>query len=323
MNTGFIQIALASSVVAFSVGAMTVSAQTYPAKPIRLVVPFPVGTPPDVLARVAAQQLSGGLGQQVVIDNRPGAAATIGMAAAAGAPPDGYTLAWGSTGSLAIGPALFTKAGYDARSFEPISLVGTAPFFLTVHPAVPATTLAELVALARSQPGKLNYGSSGSGSPPHIMMEMFKSQAGVDITHIAYKGNHFPGLLAGEVQTNFEAPATFAPHVKAGKARLLAVTGASRHPAYPDIPTVREAGLPELEMLTWNGLVAPRGTSREIVARLNAATQNALASKGLQDAFANLSTDPAGGTPEQFGARIAAETEKWSRWVKLSGATIE
>ena len=306
-----------------ALGTSAVLAQTYPSKPIRLIAAVPPGTPPDTLGRIVAQQLSEGLGQQVVIENRPGVGTTLGTAAAAIAAPDGYTLVVLTTASV-MAPALYAKPGYDAeKSFAPISLVGISPFFLVAHPAVPAATLKELVELSRAQPDRLNYGTAGSGTPPHIVMEMFKSMTGASLVHIPHKTSHFPSLLAGDVHASFDVPTLFAPHARAGKVRLLAVASVSRHQDYPSVPTATEAGAPGLEAGAWYGLAAPRGTPVDVIARLHAETQKALTAKGLRDTFANLSTDPIGNTPEQFAAFIGAEVQKWGKAVKASGAKVD
>ncbi len=318
-----IQAAAAIFLSIASLCATSVAAQIYPSKPIRLIAAVPPGTPPDTLGRIVAQQLSEGLGQPVVVENRPGAGTTLGTAAAANAAPDGYTLFVLTTAS-AMAPALYTKPGFDAEhSFAPISLVGISPFFLVVHPAVPATTLKELVELSRVQPDRLNYGSAGSGTPPHIVMEMFKSLTGASLVHIPHKASHFPSLLAGDVQASFDVPTLFAPHARAGKVRLLAVASASRHPDFPSVPTATEAGAPGLEASAWYGLAAPRGTPPDVIAHLHAQTQKALTVKALRDAFANLGTDPVGNTPEQFAGFIAAEVQKWGKAVRASGAKVD
>jgi tripartite-type tricarboxylate transporter receptor subunit TctC len=317
-----IAIAVLAMCIPFS-SAVTV-AQEYPIKPIRLVVGFGSGTPPDILGRVVGKSMSDLLGQQVVVENRLGAGGTIATAHVASAPPDGYTLTIGSTTNLGIAPALYPNVGYDPKqSFAPVGLVGTAPLFLIVHPSVPATTLQEFMVLVRLRGDRMNYGSGGNGSPPHLVMEMFKSLARVDLFHIPYKGNQFPALVAGDVEATFGSPSTFAHLHKTGKIRLLAVASAARHANYPDIPTMSEAGLPGLEATSWVGIVAPRGTPPEIIARLNGASQKALATKELRDAFANLGTDPAGSTPEAFAALIATEADKWARAVKISGAKVD
>lgn len=303
--------------------ALPVRGQSFPNKPVRMIAAVPPGTPPDTLGRVVAQHLGEALGQPVVVENRPGAGTTLGTAVVANAAPDGYTLTVLSTAST-ISQTLYSKPGFDAeKSFAPISLLGVSPFFLCVHPDVPATTLAELVNLSRTKPGTLNYGTAGSGTPPHLVMEMFKSITKADLLHVPHKGNHFPALLAGQVQASFDVPTLFAPHVQAGKVRLLAVTTAQRHPDYPSIPTAAEAGAPGLDATAWYGLAAPRGTPPEVIARLHGATQQALSAKPLREMFAKLGTDPAGNTPEQFAALITSEAKKWASAVRESGAKVD
>jgi len=304
--------------------APDVAGQVYPSKPIRLIVASAPGTPPDLLGRITAQKLTEGLGQQVVVEDRPGAGGTLGTAAGASAPPDGYTLTLGSTGFLAVAPAIYPHVGYDARkSFAPITLIATSCVFLTVHPSVPADTVKDFIDFARSHPGQLNYGSPGNGTVVHITMEMFKSATGINLVHIPHKGSHFPALVAGQVQATFENPVTFGPYVRAGGVRLLAVANATRHANYPQVPTFTEAGVAGMELPNWFGLMAPRGTPFEIIARLNAEMHKALATKEMRDTLAKLGADPAGTTPEQFATFIADEVTRWSRVVKLSGAKLE
>lgn len=299
-------------------------AASYPTKPIRVLIGSGAGSPPDVLGRIVLQKMSEGLGQQLIVENRLGAASTLATAQAAAAVPDGYTITVASTMSHGIGPALFPKAGYDPeKSFTAISLIGSAPFFLTVNAAVPAKDPREFFALVRARPGQLNYGSAGPGSPPQIVMEMFRKATGLDLTHVSYKGNHYPALLAGEIQATFDVPTLFAPHERAGKVRALAIAGPQRHPLYPNTPTMAEAGVPGFEASAWYGLVAPRDTAPEIVARLNAETRRALNAQEVRDAFARLVTDPVASSPEQFATFIASEAHKWGKAVRDSGVKIE
>lgn len=313
----------AAFVVAATAWSLTASSQTYPNKPMRIIAPVGPGTPPDTVARIVAQQLGEQLGQSVVVENRPGVGTTLGTAAAASATPDGYTLIVLTTAST-MAQAVYSKPGFDAeKSFAPISLMGVSPFFLCVHPDVPVTTLKELVDLSRAKPGTLNYGTAGSGTPPHLIMEMFKSITKADLLHVPHKGNHFPALLAGQVQASFDVPILFAPHMQAGKIRLLAIATEKRHPNYPSVPTTAEAGAPGLEATAWYGLGTPRGTPLDVVARLNAEIQKALTAKPVRETFAKLGTDPVGNTPEQFAALIAVEAKKWADAVRMSGAKVD
>lgn len=316
-------VAVASALLLGLAVAPQALSQTFPGKPVRIIAAVPPGTPPDTLGRVVAQYLGEALGQPVLVENRPGAGTTLGTAAVADAPPDGYTLTVLSTAST-IAQALYARPGFDAeKSFAPISLFGVAPFFLCVHPDVPASSLKELVDLSRAKPGTLNYGTAGSGTPPHLIMEMFKSITKADMLHVPHKGNHFPSLLAGQVQASFDVPTLFAPHVQAGKVRLLAVTTAKRHPDYPSVPTANEAGAPGLEATAWYGLAAPRKTPPDVIARLHTATQQALTAKPLREMFAKLGTEPTGNSPEQFATHISVEAKKWADAVKASGAKVD
>ncbi|MEO7405056.1 MAG: tripartite tricarboxylate transporter substrate binding protein, partial [Burkholderiales bacterium] len=300
-----------------------VAAQGYPAKPIRIIVPAPAGTPPDVASRVFARAMTEVIAQQVIVENRPGAGGTIGSAAVANAAPDGYTLLWGLPNAIALGPVLFPDAGFRSwTDLAPISLVNTSRFFLVVHPSVPVTTLKEFVEYAKARPGKLNYSSAGSGTVPHIVMEMFKSAAGVDLVHVPFKGNHFTTLVAGEVQSVFENPSGFAQFARAGKARPLAVASTTRYAEFPDLPTMAEAGVP-FQAEVWMGVLAPRGTPTDIISRLNAATRSAVDSKALRDSFASLGTEPITNSSDEFSRFISVEVDKWTRAWKASGAKLD
>lgn len=304
---------------------LAASAQ-YPSKPIRLIVPLPPGGPVDNVGRIIAQQLSEGLGQPVVVENRPGAAGTVGAEAAAKSPSDGYTLLLGSTGTLASAPSLNPNLGYDpVRSFAPISLLASGPYLVVVHSSVPANSLRELIEFARSRPGQLNFGSAGTGNPLHIAGEMFKTAAGVNLVHVPYKGAApaLTDLIAGRIQIMIANAENFSPAIQTGKIRVLAVAGPKRLPQLQNVPTAAEAGLPDYEVSSWFGLLAPRGTPGDIVRRLNAEVSRALAMKEVQDSLLNRGLEPAGGSPEQFSAFIGSESAKWSRAVKASGAKLD
>jgi tripartite-type tricarboxylate transporter receptor subunit TctC len=314
-------IAIATTVALLS--AAPAAAQTWPSKPVRLVVPAPPGAPPDALARLFARTLGETLGQQVIAENRPGAGWTIGSAEVAKAAPDGHTLLWAVTSVVAIGPSLFPNAGYDLRTdFAPISAVNRTRMFLVVHPSIPATTMREFVEYAKARPGKLNYGSAGNGTLPHLAMELFKSATGVDIVHVPFKGNHFANLVAGDVQAAFESPVAFAPFVRADKARALAVASGTRDREFPAVPTAAEGGT-AIDADGWFGIFAPRGTPAAVVARLNAETRKVVETKEYRDAIAKFGVESVATTPEQFATLVAAEHEKWTRAWKASGAKMD
>jgi tripartite-type tricarboxylate transporter receptor subunit TctC len=311
--------------ILLSVAAASVLAQGYPDKPLKLVVPFPPGGPTDIVGRLVAQKLAEGIGQPVVVENRPGAGGTVGSTAVARAPADGYTLLYGST-TLAIAPSLYRDLAYDPRTaFAPISLVSRGPIIAAVNAQLPAKTLKDFIALAKSSPGRINYGSAGSGTPPHLAAELFKTVAGVDLVHVPYKGGGpaVSDLAGGQVQVIFEGLPTLLPHIKSGKVRALAIAGAKRDPALPEVPTFAEAGLPGYDANFWNGLVAPAGTPAEVIARLNSVLVQALATPEVRAALVRLGLEAAGTTPQQFGDFIAAEIDKWARVVKASGAKID
>ena len=301
-------------------------AQAYPAKPVKIVVPFPPGGPTDVVGRFVASRLGEALGQPFVVENRAGAGGTIGSETVAQAAADGYTLLYGSTSTLAMAPSLYRKLGYDPRkSFAPISLVSSGPMLIAVNAGVPATTLAQLIAMAKDKPGSLNYGSAGNATPPHLAAEMFKSLAGVNLVHVPYKGGGpaLQAVTAGEVQVLFEGLVTLLPQIRAGRLRALAITGPARDPALPDVPTVAEAGLPAFQVTFWSGLVAPSGTPPEVVAGLNTALRQALAGNEARTTLTRLGLEPAGNTPAEFARFIDAEIARWERVIQSSGARVD
>ncbi len=301
-------------------------AQPYPSKPIHLVVPFPPGGPTDIVGRMVAQKLSDGVGQNVVVENRPGAGGTVGSASVAKAAPDGYTLLYGSTSTLAIAPSLYKNLSYDPqKAFAPISLVSSGPIIIAVNEKVPARTLKEFIALAKSSPGKLAYGSGGNGTPPHLAGELFKTVGGVDLLHVPYKGGGpaITDVAAGQVQAIFEGQVALMPHFQSGRVRPLAITGAKRSPALPDVPTATEAGLPKYDANFWSGVVAPAGTPPEVIARLNSALVKALGSAEVRDTLTKQGLEPAGNAPREFAEHIRAEAQKWAAVVKASGAKVD
>ncbi len=314
-------------VIAAAVAAPAVQAQApYPTKPIRIVVPFPAGGTTDILARAVAQKLTEMGGQPVVVDNRPGAGGNIGAELVAKSAPDGYTLLMGTVGTHAINPGLYAKMPYDhQRDFAPVILVAGVPNVLVVNPAVPATSVQELIAYGKANPGKLNFASSGSGTSIHLAGELFKTMSGVQMTHVPYKGSSpaLTDLLGGQVQLMFDNLPSALPHIKAGKLRALAVTSAQRAPALPDVPTVAEAGLPGFEASSWFGLLAPAGTPKEIIAKLNAEVAKWLATPEARDKLTAQGANAVGSAPDAFAQYIAAETIKWLKVVKESGAKVE
>ena len=301
-------------------------AQTYPDKPVRVIVPVPAGGTPDVIARMVAPGLSSLLGQQLVIDNRGGAGGLIGAELAAKALPDGYTLFFSSPGSLTILPHLQKHVNYDTlRDFLPVSLVSIGPFLLITHPSVPVKTVKELVALAKAEPGKLNYASAGNGAANHLAMELFKSMAGVDLTHVPYKGapQAITDLIGGSVNLMFNSIPPVRQHIKAGRLRLIAVSSTKRSPQLPDVPTVSEAGVPGYESITWFGLLAPAKTPPAIVARLHRDLVKVVRAPDLKAQFEIQGYDAVGGSPAEFAAFIRAESEKYAKVIKLSGAKVD
>ena len=301
-------------------------AATYPAKPIKLIVAFQAGGAPDIVARLVARKLSESLGQPVIVDNRPGAGGIIGAALAAKSAADGYTLFLGTTGTLASAPCLYSALDYDpVKSFAPISLLVKAPFLVLAHASVGATSLKDLIALAKSKPGQLNYGSAGNGGPTHIAAEMFKSAASVDLYHVPYKGatTALPDLLMGRIHLFFDVPAVWLPHVHSGKINALAVAGPKRIPQLPNVPTSAEAGLPGYQVSVWFGLVAPRGTPNEVLTLLNAETKKTLATKEIRTALSEQGFESSSSSPEEFATLISSDGDKWCRAVKASGATVD
>jgi tripartite-type tricarboxylate transporter receptor subunit TctC len=301
------------------------TAQSYPSKPIKMVVPFPPGGPIDVMGRLVADRLTSALGQNVVIENRPGAGATIGSRAVATADPDGYTLLFGSSGSLAVTPALYKNAGYDpVKSFAPIAGVSSGALLLAVHPDLAARNVKGLVDYAKANPGKLNYGS-GLGTPPHIAWGLFTLQTGTKVVYVSYKGAApaITDLLAGRMHFIIDAPGVLIPHIQAGNLRALAVTSKERIKDLPDVPTMAESGYPEFLMTFWTGVVAPASTPAAVVERINKAINDALQTPQVQANLARFRVLPMPGTPQQFGNFIASEAKKWAGVIAAAGIKIE
>jgi tripartite-type tricarboxylate transporter receptor subunit TctC len=317
-----VSLMLSMSVLASTAGVAM--AQQYPSKPIRLVVPFPPAGATDVLARAIADKLSQGLGQPVVIENRPGAGSTIGADVVAKSAPDGYTLLLAS-GSTAIATTLYNKLGFDMiKSFAPVSLVGYVPHMLVVHPSVPVNSVKELIALAKSKPGQLNAASQGNGTLSHLELEMFMASTGVNMLHVPYKGsnNVIPDLLAGNVSVFFDSIPSSLPFVKKGQLKALGVLSDKRLTVSPDIPTFAESGLPGFNVKNWYALLAPAGTSKEIVQLLNAKVAKAIAAPDLVERLASQGAIMEGSTPEQLSVFMKNDLAKWTKLVKDTNVQI-
>ena len=302
------------------------AAQTYPEKPIRLILSVPAGATPDVTARLITPGMSRLLGQQLVVDNRPGAGGMIGAEIASKATPDGYTLFISSPGALTILPYLRKHVPYDTlRDFVPISLISIGPFVLITHPSVPARTVKELIALAKAQPGKLNYASAGNGTANHLAMELFKHMAGIDIVHVPYKGapQAVTDVVAGHMNMMFNSIAPIVGHIKAGRLRVLGIASAQRSQQLPDVPTISEAGLPGFEAVNWFGMFAPAKTPKRIIARLNEAVVKVVHTPEIQAQFLTLGADPVGSSAEEFAAFVRKDMEKYAKIVKIAGAKVD
>ena len=306
--------------------ATTASAQTFPNKPIKIVLGFPPGGATDILSRDFAARLGDELKQQVIIENKPGAGGTIGADFVAKAPADGYTLTIGTSSNHAIAPSLYKKLPYDPlKDFAPITMLSVSQNIVVINPDIPAGTIRELVAYARANPEKMNFGSSGNGTISHLTGEMFNTLNGTQIAHIPYKGSAFvfPDLISGRISMMFDSTISIAPLVKSGKVRALAVTGAKRYRLMPDLPTVAESGNPGFESSNWFGLFAPAGTPKEIVAKLHAAAVKVLSSPDLQERFANQGAEVVANTPDEAAAMLKADIAKWADVAKRSGAKID
>ena len=313
--------------IAFVLGifaAAFATAQQYPTKPVRIVVPFAPGGGSDFIGRFIAQKLSERLGQQFIVDNRPGAGGNLGAELALKSPPDGYTLLL-IAGSYTVNPSLYKLAFDSANDISPIIQLSQGPFVVAVHPSVPAKTLKEFMDLAKKQPDKFSYASAGQGSITHLASELFLDMSGLKIVHVPYKGTG-PALndsIAGNVQLIFGSVATSLQHIKSGRLRGLAVTTSKRISAMPDLPTVAEAGVPGYDVILWHGLVGPKGMPKAIVERLNSEAAQILKSKAMEDLLAADGVSPAGGTPEQFQALIKSDIERWRKVVERAGIKLE
>jgi tripartite-type tricarboxylate transporter receptor subunit TctC len=301
------------------------AAEHYPNRLIKMVVPFPPGGPIDTMARLVAHELSSRLGQEVIIENRPGAGSTLATKAVAGADADGYTLLFGSSGSLAVAPALYAKLNIEPlKMFAPVASVSLLPHVFVVGPSVPAKTVQEFVAYAKANPGKLNYGA-GLGTPPHLLSTLLKVKAGIDVTYIPYKGSaaSITDLLAGQTHFTIDGLVGLYPLIKEGKVRALGIARAQRWPALPEVPTLVESGYPDFTVDAWTGVVAPAGTPADVVDTLNRAINAALQSPEMKGNLARFSAIAKPGTPQDFAAFVGSELPKWAALVKLSGATAE
>ena len=322
-NTIRLATAVFAVALLYSAGA---GAQAWPSKPIRLMVPFPPGGSTDIVARIVAQKLSEKLGQSIVIENRGGAGGTIGTAVVAKAAADGYTLGVASTSTHVVAPGVYAKLDYDpVKDFSPVGLMAVSPYLLVVTPSVPAKTLHELVALAKKQPGKLNYASAGVGSTTHLAMEMLKYASGTFMLHIPYNGNGPAGtaLIAGQVEVLFGSLPALLPHAKSGRARALAVGTPKRSPSLPDVPTVAESGYPGFDASLWLAIMAPAGTPQPIIERLNREIVAVVGAADTREAFDKAGTEPLTGTPADLAAMIRDGVPKYAQIIKTAGVKAE
>jgi tripartite-type tricarboxylate transporter receptor subunit TctC len=326
MQAAIRRMIMLTGVLALVAATTPARAQSYPVRPIRMVVPFAAGGPADTMARLVAQRLAAGLGQSVVVDNRPGAGGTIGARAGAAAEPDGYTVIYANTATFVIGPVVYANVGYDPlRHFAPVALVAVSYNVLVVDPSFPAATVPALIAHARAHSGKVSFASPGHGTPPHMIGEMFKQRAGIDIVHVPYKGTAaaLTDIMAGQVEMTFENPSVTVPLVKGGKLAALAVTGETRNPQLPQVPTMIESGLADFVSMSFTGLMVPAGTPPAIIARLNAEIVSGLDGAEMREAMDKLGVIPRPGTPADFGAFLAQETARWRAVADKAGIRIE
>ncbi len=303
-------------------GSCIAQADTYPSKPVRFIVAFPPGNATDILARLFADKLSQSMKQSVFVENKPGAAGIIGTEFVAKAPPDGYTVLIGQSGALAVNPYLYKLSFDPQKDLAPVTLLITGHTVLVVGQDSPHKSAKELIAAARKQPGKLTYASYGAGHIAHLMGEMFKSAAGVDILHVPYKSGPIPDVMAGRVDMIFDSTAVVVPHIKSGRLRPLAVMGAKRSTGMPDVPSVAEE-LPGFDATGWVGVVVPAGTPKDIIEKLNKEFIAALASPDMRERIQGMLFEPAGGRPEEFGAYIKAQSERWGKVIREAGIKVE
>jgi len=300
-------------------------AQSFPAKPVRVVVPYPPGGPTDIVARVLFQQVAEATGQQFLIDNRAGAGGNIGAELVAKSPPDGYTVLIGTT-AHAINMSLFKNLGYDVqKDLMPVSLLTQGPLVLIAHPQFPASTVKEVIELAKTKPGGLNFASSGNGQSTHLSAELFNTMAGIKMAHVPYKGSApaLTDVMSGQVDVMFDTTLSAMPFVKAGKLKALGLTSAVRSPAAPDVPTIAESGLTGYEVFAWNGVLVPTGTPKAIIQQLNDHIRKAMLLPQVKDKFSAQGFAASWNSPESFGVFLKTEVDKWSRTVKASGATLD
>lgn len=312
--------------IAMMLAAWSAAAQSFPVKPVRIIVTFPPGGPSDFVARAIGQKLTEAWGQQVIIDNRGGAGGVVGVEAAARANPDGYTLLQGQSGGMSINPALQTKLSYDPfRDFAPVGMLVVNPQMLVAHPSLPARSVKELVALAKSKPGQISYASAGVGSAQHLGMEMLKAMAAIDILHVPYKGTGpaLVDLFSGQVSLQFTSMPAVLPHVKTGKLRGIAVGSPKRSPAAPEVPTVVESGVPGFEFVAWYGLFAPAGTPRAIISRINGQVVKDLGDAELSQRLASQGAEPSPGTPEGLARYMREDHERWKKVIKAAKIRLE
>lgn len=316
----------ACAVGVFALHAGKVDAQAYPSRPVRLMVPFPAGGGSDTMGRVVGAKLGERLGQQFVVENRPGAGGSIGADLVAKAAPDGYTLLLGSTSEVVQYPNVNPKIPYNPqRDFAPISLVGNVPLVLVVHPSLPVKSVKDVIALARSRPGEINFSSAGNGSTTHLAVELLVLTTGIKMTHVPYKGSPpaVTDLVAGQVQVGIPTMPAVLPFVKAGRLRALGVSTAKRAPVLPDVPTLQEAGVKGYDNALWTGILAPAGTPASALSRLHGEIVKVVQLPDVKDALAKQGAEPTSSTPEQFAAYIASELAKWARVVKAAGVKID
>jgi tripartite-type tricarboxylate transporter receptor subunit TctC len=324
MKCSILQCLAAIPLLMFGVAPLAV-AQSYPAKPITIVVPYPPGGPTDIVARLVGQKLSERVGQQVVIDNRPGAGGNVGAALVARAAPDGYTLLLGTT-AHAINPSVFTTLNYNfVKDFSPVILLTSLPLVVVTNAALPVKNIQELIALAKSKPNQLAYASSGNGQSTHLAAELFKTMAGVSMTHVPYKGSApaLTDLAGGQVSVMFDTMLSAMPQVKGGRLNALAVTTATRSGAAPNLPTVAESGVPGYEAVAWSGLLAPAHTPADVVTKLNTEINAVLKQPDVRKRLLNDGADPVGGSAEQFSSHVVKEVQKWANVAKASGAKVD
>ena len=318
--------AIAMFSAALALLAPLASAQTYPAKPIRFYTPYPPGGTTDILARLFGAKMYEAWNQPVIVEAKPGAGGNIGADFVAKSAPDGYTILMGASGPLAINASLFSKLPYDPlKDFAPVVLSASVPLILVTHPTLPVKSVKEFIALMKAKPGQFNYASAGPGSPQHLTAELFKFMAKVEMTHIPYKGSGpaITDLVGGQIPFAFESMIPVLPHVKSGRLRALAVSSVQRSPVMPDVPTVAESGVPGFESIAWYGVVAPAGTPKEIIAKLNAEMVRIANLPDIKQRLIEMGSPPVAGTPEQFGNLIKSEIPKWGKVVKQAHVSLD